>query len=220
MAIPITPITTHEADAKARLPGWLVDSTNYRAFFDVLTGPYQDIEDLLISILDGLSIETAVGVQLDVIGRILDFARTSLTEPDIEYRSRLFGRAAELALSGEPETLISVWAALWSPTNVFYDEPGVATVELTALLTVDPDDPLLDAAALAAIRAAKAGGVQIIPQIAVSNEFLFGASADADGSGQLPADANQGFGDEADADAGGQITPGAGNGGNLARVIT
>ncbi len=219
MAIRITKITAHATDAKARLPGWLINSNNYRAFLDVLVAPYQDIEDLLISMLDGHSIDTAIGVQLDVIGRILDSARTSAGQPDEDYRTQLYGRAAELSKAGEVETLISTWLGIWEPIRVLYDEFQPAAFELIAELAVDPGDPDQDAAAVAAIARAKAGGVRPILAIGVPILFLWGDSADADGSGDLPDDADTGWGDSADADANGDITPGAGKGGNFTRIL-
>ncbi len=194
MALPITKVTTHEADAKARLPGWLVDSTNYRAFLDILVTPYQDAEDLLIALLDGHSIETAVGVQLDVIGEILDLSRTSAGETDTAYRTRLFGRAAELSASGEPETLIATWLRIWTAIRVIFEEFEPATFGVTAEVTTDPNDPDQDQAALTAIRSAKAGGVGVIPAVVETPEFLWGDSADADGNGDLP-DSIHGWGD-------------------------
>ncbi len=219
MATPIVPITTHQTDAKARLPGWLADSTNFRAFLDVLVAPYQDIEDLLISLLDGHSIENAIGVQLDVIGRILDSVRTSLGQPDADYRSQLFGRAAELSKAGEVETLISTWLGIWEPIRVLYDEFQPAAFELIAELLVDPEDPDQDAAAVSAIARAKGGGIRAILAIGVPIMFLWGDSADADGSGDLADAPDTGWGDSADADANGDITPGAGNGGNFTRIL-
>ena len=218
MATPITKITTHATDAKARLPGWLVDSKNYQGFLDVLSEPYQDIENVLIDMLDNFSLETADGVQLDVIGNILGEPRIA-GESDTEYRTRLYGRSAELSKSGEVETLISTWLGIWTAIRVAYDEFQPATFEVIAEIAVDPGDPDQDAAALAAIRRAKGGGVQVIAGVGVPILFLWGDSADADASGDLPVDGDTGWGDSADADANGDITPGAGNGGNFTRIL-
>lgn len=220
MALPITQVTTHEADALARLPGWLNDSVNLQAFLTVLVEPYQAIEDALIDLLDGHSIDTAVGVQLDVIGKILDMARVSAGEADADYRIRLYGRSAELSRSGEPETLISTWLIIWTAVKIYYvDVVGIATFELTAEVVTDPADSDQDAAALEAISTAKAGGVGAVLQVVESIPFLYGDVADVDGSGDLPVDADHGWGDVADVDGSGDITPGAGQGGNFARVV-
>ena len=220
MALPITRITTHEADALARLPGWLQDSVNYQAFLTLLVEPYQAIEDVLIDLLDGHSIDTAVGVQLDVIGKILDMARVSVGESDADYRIRLYGRSAELSRSGEPETLISTWLIIWTAVKIYYtDVLGNATFELTAEVVTDPGDSEQDAAALEAISTAKGGGIGAVLQVVESIPFLWGDSADADANGDLPVDEDHGFGDSADADGNGDITAGAGQGGNFARVL-
>lgn len=225
MTVTITQITTHQADGKARLPGFLANATNFKAFLDVLITPYQDIEDLFIDILDGLSLDTAVGVQLDVIGEIIQLDRTSATEPDDEYRTRLRGEAAALARSGEVETLITVWNEIWQAVKTIVTEYQPATVELAAEVTTDSDDDDLDAAALASIEAAKAGGVGLIPIIGETPLFLWGDVADADANGDInpvPGDSpgtDNGWGDEADADANGDITPGTSQGGNFARLL-
>ena len=218
MTIPITQITDHQTQAKARLPGFLANATNFKAFLDVLINPYQDIENLFIQLLDEVSLDTAVGVQLDVVGRILNTARTSSTEPDEEYRTRLRGAAATLARSGEVETLITVWNEIWQAVKTIVTEYQPATIELAAEVTTDT--PSLDAAALATIEEAMAGGGQLIPLIVESNAFLWGSVDDVDGSGDLPDDPDHGWGTEADADGNGDITPGDGKGGNFARVIT
>ena len=217
MTIPITQITDHGTQGKARLPGFLANATNFKAFLDVLINPYQDIENLFIQLLDEVSLDTAVGVQLDVVGRILNTARTSLTEPDEEYRIRLRGAAATLARSGEVETLITVWNEIWQAVKTIVTEYQPATIELAAEVTTDT--PSLDAAALATIEEAMAGGVQLIPLIGITNLFIWGAEADANINGNLPGNVNNGWGAESDADGNGNITPGAGRGGNFSRVI-
>ena len=218
MAIPIVEITDHATDAKARLPGWLISSTNLRLFYDVLMGPVQTVEGLFIELLNETSLATAVGVQLDVIGTILGLARTSSTEPDEEYRTRLYGQSAALAQSGEPEAVIQAWQLIWTANSVLLVEIQPATIELTAFWTTDPEDSDLDAAAIVAMEKVIAAGIGDILQLNVEPVCLWGAEADADANGDIPA-APTGFGAEADADANGDILPGVG-GGNLARVLT
>lgn len=217
MAIPITEITDHNAQAKARLPGWLVDATNLQAFIDVLVTPVQDVERLFNELLNEVSIETAVGVQLDVIGIILDLERASATEPDEEYRNRLLGQSASLSQSGEPEAVIAAWSLIWIAVSVLLVEFQPATLELTAFVESDVEDDGLDAAAIDAMEKVIAGGVGTILQLNQNPAFLFGDSVDADANGDIPVSPN-GFGSSADADANGDILPGVG-GGNFARVL-
>ncbi len=219
MTIPITQITDHGTQGKARLPGFLANAANFKAFLDVLINPYQDIENLFIELLNEVSLDTAVGVQLDVVGRILNTSRASSTEPDEEYRTRLRGAAAKLARSGEVETLITVWNEIWQAVKTIVTEYQPATIELAAEVTTDPDDADFFAAALGSIEAAMAGCVQLIPLIGITNLFIWGAEADANFNGNLPGNVNNGWGSESDADINGNITPGAGQGGNFSRVI-
>ncbi len=217
MASPITKNADRVEESVARLPGWLESSTNFKNFIEVLSQPFQDIEDLLDSILNGYSIDTAVGVQLDVIGRILALERTSASETDTSYRARLFGRAAELSRSGEAEVLISVWKDIWTATKVYYSELYPAGFEVAAEVTTDPKNGALDAAAVASIRSAKAGGVGVSAMVSVTPVFLWGTVANVDASGNLP-DSIHGFGSSGDVDGNGQLAPGDG-GGNFSRAL-
>lgn len=216
MPIPIVETTDHAAQAKARLPGWLADAAKLKVFLDVLVGPYQTAESLFIELLNENSIETAVGVQLGVIGAILNLPRI-VGEDDTTYRTRLFGQAGSLSQSGEPEVLIQAWLAIWNAASVLLVELQPATIELTAF-AADPVNPAFDLAAVNAINKVIAGGVGTILQQCDDPCFLWGAAADANGNGDLSA-SGTGFGDDADADANGDILPGVG-GGNLARILT
>lgn len=197
MPIPITEITTHVADAKARLPGWLREASNYEAFIGILAQPFQTIESLLIELLNEHSIGTAVGIQLDVIGLILDLDRTDAGEDDEAYRNRLYGKAASLAQSGEPETLITAWKLIWNATKVYLTEYPPATAELVAEGT-DPGDADQDEAAKAAMDKVYAGGIGQILIVGDDPLMLWGDSADTDANGDLP-ESTRGFGDSGDA---------------------
>jgi hypothetical protein len=213
----ITPITTHSADAKARLPGYLRDSTNLNALVGIFADRTQTLEDELISILNFTTdITTAVGAQLDTIGEILNLPRLG-GETDADYRIRLQGRSIALSRSGTPEAVIEIWDAAWDAVTVYLTEFQPAAFEVAAEVPTDPGDAGQDASAQSALQAGKAAGVGAIGTLVVTTPFLWGFLADVDGNGDQPALVN-GFGTEADADGSGDIAPSTG-GGNFGRVV-
>ncbi len=219
MAKPINPpITDHNERAIARLPGFTLESPNINKLIRALNGGKQDLEDVLDDFLRLQAISTSVGVQLDNIGTILDLARV-VGQSDASYSSDLLGRAGSLSQSGTMDQLLDVYDLLFVPLFIYATDLHPATFQFTAVLGVDSGDPS-DAEVIAAMGKAKAAGVEMILQVVVpslSLAFLWGAEADADVNGDLPAAAT-GFGAEADADVNGDISPGDG-GGNLARVL-
>lgn len=217
MPVPIEKLTTHSADGQARAPGWLKTATNFLKFIDTLIQPTQTIEDLLIQLVDETDIDNGVGVQLDVIGIILDLERVQASEPDDEYRARLHGRGGQLGQSGEPETVIQTYQTMTGASKVILSELEPATIELIAIVTDINPDPDFLSAVVTAMNEVVAGGVGTGLFYALEPVFLWGDAADADANGDLPASPN-GWGDAADADANGDIAPGVG-GGNFTRRI-
>ncbi len=216
MATPISPkIEDHTDQAIARSPGFTLGSSGLNKIIAALTVGTQAIEDTLDDFLNLQAIGTAEGVQLDNLGTILDLARIT-GQSDASYSAALLGRAAAIsAQSGTTEQLIQTYQLLVDATSIFSTDLQPATFELTAVAVDDLDPPDVDV--IAAMDQAKAAGVLLLLQICVDPCFLWGAEADADANGDLPA-ASTGFGAEADADANGDILPGVG-GGNLARVL-
>lgn len=210
------PITDHSDQAIARLPGFEQDGSNWGKLVRSLVDSIQRIEDTLTDFLDERAISTAVGLQLDGIGTILDLDRAA-GESDNSYRIRLQGQASQLAQSGEIESIIAAWQLIWGSTLTILKEYQPATVEVTAVLPSYVPDAETEAAALASINAVVAAGVGTIAQVVEDPYFLWGDLADVDGSGDLPT-STIGFGDDADADGNGDIAAGDG-GGNLARTL-
>ncbi len=212
--------TEHVAQAKARIPGWLRDSTNFNDLIEIFADRYQQLEDELDDLLNNVTDITsgAVGVQLDVIGVILNLTRI-VSELDPEYRIRLLGQAASLAKSGEPETVIEAYSLATAANRVLYIEYVPATLEVTAYVDGDTFTLAQDAALIVTMNAMVIAGVGTILQIQEENGFLFGDAPDADASGDITLDLDHGLGDEDDVDANGDIVSAPGNGGNLARII-
>lgn len=80
----------HMADAQADLVAHLADKTRMAALLAALVRNLNSLEDATLEVLTGRSIYTAVGDQLDVLGRIVGQLRGTMT--DQEYRIALLGR--------------------------------------------------------------------------------------------------------------------------------
>lgn len=79
---------------------------------------YNDIEDALFEIKDDLTLATATGIQLDIIGNILGFPREG--RDDESYRTILFLKGELNVSAGTPETLIKAAEILYNATRVEY----------------------------------------------------------------------------------------------------
>lgn len=205
----ITTIPDHKERALARLPQQFNGSANLISLISILGDRAQEIEDLLIELFNDRAFSTAYGKQLDNIGTILNLARI-LGETDSAYRARLFAETSDLEKSGEIESLIEVFNLLMRLTaGTHVVEMYPAGLQITAHTDADPEDPTIDAQIVSAMDVVKAGGVELILQVASElDAFYFSDVSEADANGNGPTDALHGFGD---------IT--LTEGGRLARVI-
>lgn len=79
---------------------------------------YNELETVFMDMLLYSHIDTAVGEQLDNIGRILDVNRSGRS--DLSYRTVLTGKAVANTKSGTPETLIEVIRKIFEATVINY----------------------------------------------------------------------------------------------------
>lgn len=155
-----TQITTHVADAKARLLEQYKGKPGMEALIEKLVAPLQELEDTFIALSIERTIDDADGIQLDKLGDIVGIERSSLPDPldDEAYRQRIRAKVLVNISNGEPETLIQVYRLLTQSGLVFLEENFPAGVALMgdvppfnlsdANLIVD----LLEAAAAAGVR--------------------------------------------------------------------
>jgi hypothetical protein len=141
-------ITTHAADALARLTQTLKGKPNLEALLTALAAEPQALENALYSLYSERTIDAAVGVQLDVIGTIVGQERESSADDDA-YRLRLKARVKSNKSSGTVSEILDVFISLLGVPDGLRIEPqypaafilhledmSVADVE-TALLYVD-----------------------------------------------------------------------------------
>jgi len=121
----------HTENALARLPDQFIDSTNLRNIISIGSDRFQGLNDDLIKILDGTSLSTSSGKQLDNIATILNLIRIS-GESDADFRARILTETGSLARSGEVEHVIETYILLSSATKAFYAETYPAGFQITA----------------------------------------------------------------------------------------
>lgn len=132
----LTKITDHERLARADLLEQFKGLPNIEAILDVVSTKVQEIEEAFWQLLLERFLPTAIGVQLDMIGRIVLRDRANLV--DDVYRAVLRGKiAANLSSGTHPEVLHVVELCIDSATTgavaeVVLEYPAGATIRVTA----------------------------------------------------------------------------------------
>jgi len=105
-----------------------MEGNNTEKLVAVLATPFQSIESALQQLLTERSIDTAVGAQLDVIGRIVGQRRNGWD--DETYRRYCRARIATNRSNGNVENLITVISLIVYDDDAYYqvDNQGIATV--------------------------------------------------------------------------------------------
>jgi hypothetical protein len=97
-----------------------VSQPRIQAFLRILLDQLQSIEDVTYDVLAGIWPLTAVGAQLDVLGRIVRQDRGSLT--DDEYRLFILGRIFVNKMSGAAPEYYDLLEILGITEQIYYDE--------------------------------------------------------------------------------------------------
>jgi hypothetical protein len=130
-----TKITTHRADALARLTTQYKGQPRFEGFIDAISEQIQDLEDASFDYnADVLGIATAAGEQLDIIGVIVDTARNSLSDAD--YRLQLIIKIGKNTSQGGAEKLISTFKLLVDTAWVRYVNLSHGEVVITGTDTI------------------------------------------------------------------------------------
>jgi len=188
--------------AIARLPNQFVDSSNLISLVTLSSDRMQGINDEAIKMLDGMSLSTASGKQLDNTATILNLVRIS-GESDDDFRARIFAETSVLARSGEPGHVIDVYLLLTEASSIFFNENYPAGIQLAAHVLSDAQDADTDNAIINSMQNVKAGGIDMILIISPEEDFFFfDSSENVDASDNGTIDASGGFGSTLDADGG------------------
>ena len=161
MADSIQHISTHIEDALLRLLEQYKDKEKLEGTITAIVQQFQDLEDTTFSLVVGRELATAVGVQLDLLGTIVDLDRVS-GQSDARYRTLLYVKIGQNTSQGAPEKLISVYKLLTGADIVFYQNLTHASVLLGVDRNIDPnDDPDDVAFVYNNLENVAAGGVRI-----------------------------------------------------------
>lgn len=190
----IEKITNHTDQAKGRLPDRFALATQFRNLIDLMGGRTQELENMLFNLFEQRAISTATGKQLDKAGEILNLPR-ELGESDSAYRSRLYSATGQLEKSGEVESVIDIYDFLISPDMVMYKELYPAGFSLTALTDIDAEDRDEDRYNTEAMKAVKAGGVDMELIISpFTDSFELSDESETDINDDSPIDESHGLG--------------------------
>ena len=129
-------ITTHAADAVARLPTQDRGRANIESLIGLVGSRAQDVENALWGLLAGLAVGTGTGTQLDTLGRIVGQARQSMD--DATYRLWIQARILVNKSSGTPADIVAVVAALVANATIFTEySPAAFILRLVDALDLD-----------------------------------------------------------------------------------
>lgn len=120
MADAVTPITTHAADARARLLQQFKDKPRIQALLDAINVEVQRYEDEVMDLSDVLDIDAMGGVNLDHIGDIVGQPREGRSDAD--YRTAIREKIARNVSSGTPDQVIQAFRGITGATSIDYDE--------------------------------------------------------------------------------------------------
>lgn len=188
----ITKITTHSADALARLLEQFKGKPKLEGILAAFAAQTQAHEDVGFDLYEDRWLAVAVGVQLDRMGALLNEPRNGLSDDD--YRTVLLAKVAQNISNATPEDMIAVFTLLTQGRYVHYEEFFPAAFRLTAVGI----NPLASPARiLAGLNAARPAGVAIESAAIVTDPpFVFLSDADP---------AGRGFGSLTDSTAGGHL---------------
>lgn len=112
--MPYTPIEDYFTKAiDERTPTQFKEKFIYTTFLKALMKEVQITEELAWDVYNNRNIHTAVGVQLDNLGKLLSTERP-VGMPDDQYRTLLFTRVMLRRSSGTPESLMSSMASIYN----------------------------------------------------------------------------------------------------------
>lgn len=192
--------TTRVQEARDNLLEQFKGKQTLQDILDAFTGQVQEVEDMLFELVDERFLDSAVGEQLDGLGRIIGLLRGGLD--DDAYRTRLRAEIRILISSGTTEDILAIFVLILPPGTglVFSEDPNTpATLELDI---TDPIAGSLGSDASRVLQTSKAGAVRAILSwfLSATDTLQFTVS------GTVESDAVKGFGDDTITTVGGQFS--------------
>lgn len=182
----------HVAQGLSRLLTQFHDSPNLKEIARSYLNQIQEIEIVVFSLMAERYVDTAIGAQLDGVGRVVGEPRAGRTNTD--YRVAIKGRITRNAADSKIEDLIALFVLLL-PGYTFEvaDGPGPAAFRLTVVeaLPAPPAAPSPDVLASQLLEA-KGAGIRATMLFSEADRADTFTTADA---AVLQASATQGTGD-------------------------
>jgi hypothetical protein len=182
----------HVEAMRGRLPHHMSSTVNLDAILAASAAGFQQLETALLDLRLLRTIDTATGIQLDGIGQIINVTRIA-GQTDDSYRFAIKTAMIILTKSGEPESVIEAYLIVMGAVEVEYLEVYPAAFQISALPTVDINDPDTSAFITATMNAVKAAGVRMV--LSTFDAFTLAQASETNANGDGPLSAEQGFGD-------------------------
>ena len=126
----IVKITDHGSEAVDRLVTQFKDKERITGIVEAIGGQIQGLEDVSCDLIDDRKIDTAEGVQLDKIGKIVGRRRLGLS--DASYRQVIKAQIGINTSNGHLEDLFFVFNLITGSTQSIYVPYQVAMLEIYA----------------------------------------------------------------------------------------
>lgn len=174
--------------------------TNHEKFLRALIGPFQDAEDTLQDMFVNRNVNTAAGVQLDMIGKIVGRPRNGITDDEI-YRRYIRAQIATNKSDGTINEILTIAGLVIFNNDAYYHliNSGVATYTLILENVVTTFELAL--ILIGFMKLATSAGVRPILEFWMSDEVdMFEFESFVSGSG-----IGKGLGSTLDASVGGRL---------------
>jgi len=134
----IATITNHVERALNRVLTQYREKERQNAFIQAFAEEMQNIEDVLIGLIDGRALDTAVGEQLDGLGEIVGQDRGVFG--DDFYRILIFVKIGQNTSQGGPEKIINIFKLLTEADLVHYINLNTGSIMLGTDVDISEDN--------------------------------------------------------------------------------
>lgn len=124
-----TYISDHIAQAKARLIEQYKEKPKIEGLLEAIVKPLQDLEDLFLALGTERWIDSAIGAQLDVVGKIVG-AQREVGQNDDDYRLVIKAQIIMNLNQGTPEEIIAAAKFFIGSIFIWYLEVYPAAVDI------------------------------------------------------------------------------------------
>jgi hypothetical protein len=158
----------HATEAVSRLCEFLKDKPKAIAYLTALCGPAQAIEDVLIQLLTERTVDTAIGAQLDTLGRIVGQDREGLGDDD--FRRYIRARIATNRSSGLTNELLLISRLIVNDSDAAIrltpSYPATVVIRVSSIEVTED----VASALVKFLRLAASGGVRVILEWSTETE--------------------------------------------------